>query len=1131
MSATPRFAVVGCSECESLWIIADRHEHETSDCPQCGLTQKTKQLRALAQADDQDTICELRARVAAQRAGHHEEYDREDDYAVLGEWAEDYLSRYDELYEADVQQAIERSEWIQQELYASAAEEVLDRDEKFENAAEIYLDRRERELEQLVEESVPPTDASAEPTPTPFSDRAEPDAPAQAGLTLTTPETLPEATDARLIKPPIAPTKLWKQAWDGQLPDRLHDALNTLRGDGYREAWATLVEAGGATAPASADSPAYAEYLLDALKRHPTDDDWAAIVRLTRQLGGATPIGNTERSDIINGPVALFVACDVVPTITIRLSHAFFEDYQRNQRETFLQFLTDLSVGIDIRLVCPGRILPKKLLAHHADDLPTACVTEAPDPYRTDASCPAGSPQDVAERALAELGPEHAYFEVLEVLAGAPSNRRQFAALRQDSKFGISANGVQKRVDRLRELDVVSVDQLNADAVVQLLPAGEALLDLREQERHAQRRLDDYETIPDSKAESSEPSTGDLTAPPKSPHKSVCSARAREEGKGSASAADSTADGTATTTAPAGDDDAPGSRCFWLPPAHQHAVVASCTGENSGADIALADEAAPTREQPRDCLVGYNEDRKEVVVSLQPSPVAAFTMTRICTGLLGPLLRNTILTADNLDKDGEPLGKLLEAGVSTTALRNIYQLGCLPEQSANGEDYREELTAEYVGIIKDVPQIRTDDGFDSSLARSVCQRAHGLAGTAMRIYELLGWSVTQEWTFPDRYSVRRPDRRRIYQKTLAKHIAVVSRYGGYPAHRILYEDDDEIRADSLGCPNVDDVDPTGECFGQWVLRGPEIDRWASDLTDLETAGEMELQEGERNYTPFLVELSIGQATRKATVDEAAERLCEMKDLTLTRSASALLAAFTDSVFRTAEALSGLASAHDFERDIRLDEVRFALSTLDPEALLPNLDTDEDGSRRKSARSKLVYTLLTATEPLSTGELAERAGVSKQSIRNHRDVLEAIGLLAIDDLGPGKPTYYRLTLPLRDECGDRDAPRPLFLPDGDGEDGQSMVRYVVHGLIEARGLGDAADADTEISDGLVGWPPDLRPAIDRWPWLRPWIDTIYWLFGKEGGGSLHGPGEWIDGPFEVTSRLGTEPETVQAQLPA
>ncbi|MFC6965188.1 hypothetical protein ACFQJ8_27345 [Halocatena marina] len=57
----------------------------------------------------------------------------------------------------------------------------------------------------------------------------------------------------------------------------------------------------------------------------------------------------------------------------------------------------------------------------------------------------------------------------------------------------------------------------------------------------------------------------------------------------------------------------------------------------------------------------------------------------------------------------------------------------------------------------------------------------------------------------------------------------------------------------------------------------------------------------------------------------------------------------------------------------------------------------------------------------------------------------------------------------------------------------------------------------------------EPAIECWPWLRTWIDTIYWLFGQEGGGSLRGPTEWIEGPYELTSRFGTEPATTQTQL--
>ncbi len=154
-----------------------------------------------------------------------------------------------------------------------------------------------------------------------------------------------------------------------------------------------------------------------------------------------------------------------------------------------------------------------------------------------------------------------------------------------------------------------------------------------------------------------------------------------------------------------------------------------------------------------------------------------------------------------------------------------------------------------------------------------------------------------------------------------------------------------------------------------------------------------------------------------------------------------------------------------------------------------------------------------------------------TIRNHRDDLEALGLLEIDDQGAGKATLYRLCLPFRNERGDPDAPQPGHLVAPEGERQHRSIRAVVCELLDARGLLDAAYDDKAISDGLVGWPPTLEPTVERWPWLRPWIDVICRLLDGEEGGSLRGPGEWIDGPYELTSRFGTEPATTQTQLPA
>lgn len=144
---------------------------------------------------------------------------------------------------------------------------------------------------------------------------------------------------------------------------------------------------------------------------------------MTRQLGGSTPLGNTDRDDIITGPIALFAGSGVTPRLAIHLSHGFFE-YKRIQRVRLLEFLVAVSRGLDIRLVCHGRLAPKKLLHFHEADLPTSVVTAAPHPYRESARHATDSPAAVADAAFAELGLDHPAIAVLDHLA-ARSNERQ----------------------------------------------------------------------------------------------------------------------------------------------------------------------------------------------------------------------------------------------------------------------------------------------------------------------------------------------------------------------------------------------------------------------------------------------------------------------------------------------------------------------------------------------------------------------------------------------------------------------------------------------------------------------------------------------------------------------------------
>lgn len=68
------YAVVGCSECEHLWLLEDPRSSETATCPRCGRTHRTKQLRRLAEDDDREAARQARAALLAKRGGNSEAF-------------------------------------------------------------------------------------------------------------------------------------------------------------------------------------------------------------------------------------------------------------------------------------------------------------------------------------------------------------------------------------------------------------------------------------------------------------------------------------------------------------------------------------------------------------------------------------------------------------------------------------------------------------------------------------------------------------------------------------------------------------------------------------------------------------------------------------------------------------------------------------------------------------------------------------------------------------------------------------------------------------------------------------------------------------------------------------------------
>jgi hypothetical protein len=68
------YAVVGCTDCENLWLLKDPRAAETATCPRCGRTYQTKTLRRFVEEDDREAARQARAALLAKRGGNSEAF-------------------------------------------------------------------------------------------------------------------------------------------------------------------------------------------------------------------------------------------------------------------------------------------------------------------------------------------------------------------------------------------------------------------------------------------------------------------------------------------------------------------------------------------------------------------------------------------------------------------------------------------------------------------------------------------------------------------------------------------------------------------------------------------------------------------------------------------------------------------------------------------------------------------------------------------------------------------------------------------------------------------------------------------------------------------------------------------------
>ncbi|MXR50370.1 replication protein H [Halovenus sp. WSH3] len=80
------YAVVGCGECQMLWIVEGRPER--SECPRCGTTRKHERRREFVTTDDEDHAREVRSSMLAARQDQSDAFAELDSFAELDEQVE-----------------------------------------------------------------------------------------------------------------------------------------------------------------------------------------------------------------------------------------------------------------------------------------------------------------------------------------------------------------------------------------------------------------------------------------------------------------------------------------------------------------------------------------------------------------------------------------------------------------------------------------------------------------------------------------------------------------------------------------------------------------------------------------------------------------------------------------------------------------------------------------------------------------------------------------------------------------------------------------------------------------------------------------------------------------------------------
>lgn len=140
------YAVVGCTECGTMWLLSDPEASDSATCPRCGRTHQTEKLKRFFESEDRSAAQQARSALLAKKQGDSEAFADVDHVSDLESQVEDagvddreYLERSgldaDEVFEAGSKTSNAGSSRSRDEIVRDAVREA---DEPTEDGIVAY---------------------------------------------------------------------------------------------------------------------------------------------------------------------------------------------------------------------------------------------------------------------------------------------------------------------------------------------------------------------------------------------------------------------------------------------------------------------------------------------------------------------------------------------------------------------------------------------------------------------------------------------------------------------------------------------------------------------------------------------------------------------------------------------------------------------------------------------------------------------------------------------------------------------------------------------------------------------------------------------------------------------------------